>query len=315
MSESLEMYLITIAQFGESSEKEVVPLSLISKAMDVLPVSANQMIKKIAELGLAVYIPYKGVQLTPAGRRKAMQILRKRRIWQVLLVEELGMPPEDADAFSCKLEHITPDDVIERLAEHLGHPTVSPLGKPIPHLQPSTSALPTMRLSILGAGQSGVVMRIDAEPATRSFLAGRGIRPGANVVVLAKTEDGSLLVESDRHQTTIAGAIADKVAIQDMQPTEQAASKYFQKEKEVIPTKQIPLSELPAGKEGVIVKINSRGTLRRRLLDMGLVSGEIISVERVAPLGDPVEFTVKEYHLSLRKKEAEQVIVEVEDER
>lgn len=75
--------------------------------------------------------------------------------------------------------------------------------------------------------------------------------------------------------------------------------------------KRVPLSELAPGQKGVIVAIRSRGALRRRLLDMGLVRGETVFVERVAPLGDPVEYAVKGSHLSLRRKDAADIIVEI----
>ena len=70
------------------------------------------------------------------------------------------------------------------------------------------------------------------------------------------------------------------------------------------------LSELKRGERGKIVKIGG-GAIRQRLLDMGLVSGSDIVMERVAPLGDPIEIKVKGYNLSLRKEEAASVEVEV----
>ena len=76
-------------------------------------------------------------------------------------------------------------------------------------------------------------------------------------------------------------------------------------------TRQVPLSALTPGQKGVITAIRTSGPLRRRLLDMGLVRGEMVYVERVAPLGDPVEYTVKGSHLSLRRKDAADIIVEI----
>jgi len=70
------------------------------------------------------------------------------------------------------------------------------------------------------------------------------------------------------------------------------------------------LSELKRGEKGRIVKIGGGGSLRRRLLDMGLVPGSEVKMERVAPLGDPIEIKVKGYNLSLRKEEAESIQVE-----
>ncbi|MBL7161063.1 MAG: ferrous iron transport protein A [Anaerolineales bacterium] len=72
----------------------------------------------------------------------------------------------------------------------------------------------------------------------------------------------------------------------------------------------VPLSNLQVGERGVIAKMNFKGAARQRFLAMGLVKGETILVKRVAPLGDPIDFVIKGYHLSLRKTEASEILVE-----
>jgi ferrous iron transport protein A len=71
------------------------------------------------------------------------------------------------------------------------------------------------------------------------------------------------------------------------------------------------LAALAPGHGGRIVRIGATGPLKRRLMDMGILPGEAVTVEKVAPLGDPIEVSVKSYHLSLRKGEAERIDVEV----
>jgi Fe2+ transport system protein FeoA len=72
----------------------------------------------------------------------------------------------------------------------------------------------------------------------------------------------------------------------------------------------VPLSSLIPGQHGKIVRVGGQVNLRRRLLEMGLVRGETIAVERVAPLGDPIEFIIKGYHLSLRRGDAVNIEVQ-----
>jgi Fe2+ transport system protein FeoA len=74
----------------------------------------------------------------------------------------------------------------------------------------------------------------------------------------------------------------------------------------------VPLSELAIGEAGTIVRLAAEGAARQRFLEMGLVRGERIEVKRLAPLGDPVEYQIKDYRLSLRKREAALVLVEVQ---
>lgn len=76
----------------------------------------------------------------------------------------------------------------------------------------------------------------------------------------------------------------------------------------------IPLSQLDPGQRGAIVRIGGNGQVRRRYLEMGFVRGEEVSVERVAPLGDPVEYRVKGYRLSLRRADAKNILVEPLDQ-
>jgi ferrous iron transport protein A len=71
------------------------------------------------------------------------------------------------------------------------------------------------------------------------------------------------------------------------------------------------LSKLLPGTRAKVISIGAIGPMRRRLMDMGVIPGEAVRVEKVAPLGDPLEITIKGYNLSLRKQEAEGIAVEV----
>lgn len=70
------------------------------------------------------------------------------------------------------------------------------------------------------------------------------------------------------------------------------------------------LSELKKGQSGKIVAMSSLGVLKRRLAEMGMLVGEVVRVESVAPLGDPMELTVRQYRLTLRKSDTEKIAVE-----
>ncbi len=74
-----------------------------------------------------------------------------------------------------------------------------------------------------------------------------------------------------------------------------------------------PLSELAPGQKGIIRKMKTRGAIRRRLMDMGFVSGTTFEIQKVAPLGDPVDILLKGYHVSIRNNEAETILVECVD--
>jgi Fe2+ transport system protein FeoA len=72
----------------------------------------------------------------------------------------------------------------------------------------------------------------------------------------------------------------------------------------------VSLDQLGRGQTGRILRVGGRPATRRRLLELGVLRGEMIMLQRAAPLGDPLEFVVKGYHLSLRKREAATILVE-----
>jgi ferrous iron transport protein A len=78
---------------------------------------------------------------------------------------------------------------------------------------------------------------------------------------------------------------------------------------------ELQLNNLEPGQKGVVVSIKGSGATRRRIMDMGIVRGSEIKVIRRAPLGDPVEFEIRDYNLTLRKKEAERIYVSLEEKR
>jgi ferrous iron transport protein A len=78
-------------------------------------------------------------------------------------------------------------------------------------------------------------------------------------------------------------------------------------------TQQINLSQLEPGQRAVIVTVTGKGAARRRMIDMGMTRGSQIQVIRKAPMGDPIDFKIKGYHLSLRKSDAELIMVEKEE--
>jgi Fe2+ transport system protein FeoA len=81
----------------------------------------------------------------------------------------------------------------------------------------------------------------------------------------------------------------------------------------MLESESIPLSHLKPGQQAAVVKLAGNGPVRRRFLEMGFVKCEIVRVERVAPLGDPIQYLIKGYHLSLRRIDASQIMVQPVD--
>lgn len=196
MSESEEMYLVTIARLQEAGTDGAIPLARLAEELAVGPVSANQMVRKLEDCGLVVYTPYKGVDLSPAGRQTALSLLRYRRMWEVFLVEHLHYSPSEAETLACRMEHVFSAEGIERLSGFLGHPVLSPAGLPIPEAQNPSDQPVGVRLDRLTPGEDGTVESVQAGLVERSFLSSEGIFAGSRITLLGVGCDGTVLLKT-----------------------------------------------------------------------------------------------------------------------
>jgi DtxR family Mn-dependent transcriptional regulator len=214
MSENEQMYLVTIARLQDETRQDLVSLSDLAGALSVQPVSVNQMVRKMDEEGLVNYHPYKGVEFTPEGRQLVLRILRYRRLWEVFMVTHLKMSLDEADALACRIEHVTTDDVADRLADFLGNPSACFHGDPIPQLDRSqTVFFEGVSLPDMGLGQSSKVMRLQSDAPTLKFLASEGLIPGVEIKIIAIGSSGDLLLETPIGRLHMTAEMAAQVIV------------------------------------------------------------------------------------------------------
>jgi DtxR family Mn-dependent transcriptional regulator len=181
-SESVEMYLKTVAELG--GESEPVSIGRVAERLGISPVSANEMMKRLGESGYIDHLPYKGVTLTQDGRRLANNVIRRQRLWECFLVDRLTIDWARAYELACDLEHATAPEVTEALAAFLDHPTTCPHGNVIPGPAGQASEATTVRLAELNAGQSACVRAIAPESSdVLAYLAEKDLLPGRLVGV------------------------------------------------------------------------------------------------------------------------------------
>ncbi len=214
-SESEQMYLVTIARLGEIVDECPIPISKVAEIMDITPISANQMIHRLEQIGLVTYTPYKGVEFTQTGWQAASKILRIRRLWEVFLAEYLKYTPKEAETLACRLEHAISSDTAERLAEFLAWPQISPQGKPIPQSEidiPLPIGIPLSRLS---AGLEGTVSAILMGEAEKSFLQQAGLIVGTQIEILSSQQNGAYLVKSkDTGPLGLTAELTEKILVE-----------------------------------------------------------------------------------------------------
>lgn len=215
VSESVEMYLVTVALLRKDSQP--VPLSLLAERLSISAVSANEMCHRLGERGLVEYQPYKGVTLTNEGEALAQRILSRRHIWEAFLVDNLGIEPDEAGDIACQLEHITSDKLIEALSCYLETYPRSSLATAPPDAIEQGRA-PIKPLSEMCAGQQGQVVAINTDEIMKEFLSAQGIRPGAILDVLVVGKEGSLLLNLAGHRLSMVQPVAASIKITPFSP-------------------------------------------------------------------------------------------------
>ena len=130
LTEAIQHYLREIYKLGQADTR--VSVTSLARAQSVSPASASAMVKKLAALGLAEHAPYRGVALTEAGERVAIEVIRHHRLLELYLAETLGVDVEDVHEEADRLEHVISEELEARIDRALGFPTHDPHGDPIP---------------------------------------------------------------------------------------------------------------------------------------------------------------------------------------
>ena len=211
LSESTEMYLKVIAEFGD----QAVAIARLAERLSVTPVSASEMVKKLGEQGLVSHTPYRGVNLTEKGREAAGDVLRRQRLWEVFLYEQLKIEWANVYELACALEHATAPEVTEALANFLGNPKTCPRGNPIPDEKAAFTPLDAIPLSQVGVGET---VRIVAVTATAlevlKYLQEKNLLPGQQVTILETAPmQGPLTLKMDSREIALGLLLAEAVLV------------------------------------------------------------------------------------------------------
>lgn len=213
-SERVENYLKHIYKL-QSTEGRVTT-SLLSERLQISAPSVSEMIKKLADEGSVTYTPYKGVELTDAGRRKALRIIRRHRLWELFLVEVLKYPWDEIDEEAERLEHITSERLEKRIDEILGYPSRDPHGHVIPTREGKIHDRDHPALADVKPGDAGVVVRVnDESPELLQYISKLGIRLRTRIKVLEKIDfDGSLRIRIGKKEQYVSSKLASCIFVQ-----------------------------------------------------------------------------------------------------
>jgi DtxR family transcriptional regulator, Mn-dependent transcriptional regulator len=215
LSESQEDYLKHIFLLSESSDR--VTTQSLADHLKIKPASVTGMIKKLAEVNLIEYERYRGVQLTEAGEKVAIEILRHHRLIEMYLAEVLGYSWDEIHEEAERLEHHISEKFEQRIAEKLGHPTHDPHGDPIPDSNLKFPAGPVLqRIIDVKPGLSGVIKRVRTQDSDAlNLLTKLELTIDNRVEVMEITRDGvRVMLNGERLLVPISLAVQVMIEVQ-----------------------------------------------------------------------------------------------------
>ena len=210
----VEDYLKAIYELA--SRDGVAATSDVANALGVAPASVTGMIRRLAAQGLLDYVKYRGVQLTPNGRRAALSTIRRHRILETYLTRVLGYPWDRVHDEAERLEHAASDELIECMSAAMGHPTVDPHGAPIPTSDGVVDERLLQTLAQLPVGANAQMIRVsDKNPELLRYLADISLQPGVDVAVLARAPfDGPITLRINNREYIVGATLAAQVLVE-----------------------------------------------------------------------------------------------------
>jgi len=210
-----ENYLKAIYRLSLSGNLKISPTA-IAEEINVNAASVVDMIKKLKEKQLIVYDKKLGASLSDNGRKIAIDIVRKHRLWEVFLLDKLGYSWDVVHEIAEQLEHIKHEELADRLDRFLGNPEYDPHGDPIPNAKGEVPSVANTLLSEIEIGQTCQLAAIkDTSTLFLQYLEQLSISIGTRIKVLEKIPfDNSIIVQIGKeNKTTVSKKLADSLLV------------------------------------------------------------------------------------------------------
>ena len=213
-SASIEEYLEAIFRLLQNNNR-YAKTGELAQVLNVKPASVTQMIQKLAAKSYLKYVKNKGVRLTSKGRKLALDVLRRHRVAERLLVDLLGVSWEEAHDVACEWEHLLTPELCNRVLEKLEGPVTCPHGNPIPDTDGTVEPLPELTLADLEQGESAAIECISNENVELlRMMSSMGMLPGETVRVVQVSPVGdTLLIEVGTAQFALSRDLAKRVRV------------------------------------------------------------------------------------------------------
>lgn len=191
-STAVEDYVKAIYKLSLDN-KRVTP-SHVADTLEVSSAAVTKMVKKLQELRLVDYARSRGLELSPAGEKIALEVIRHHRLLELYLTEALGYSWDEVHQEAEKLEHVISEHFEDQIERLLGYPTHDPHGSPIPTRDGHVETPKLTMLAELQPGQRAVIRQVsDNDADMLNFLGGLGMYPGTGVEMMSKDPFGGPL--------------------------------------------------------------------------------------------------------------------------
>lgn len=283
--------------FHRSTAGGTVHADAVAGALQMRRPSARRLLDRLVAGGLAT-IEAEGYRLTVDGRREALRIVRSHRLLEQYFADRTGVEAAEWHELAEEAEHELSTQEIESLARRLGQPRFDPHGDPIPTATGELPAIEGVPLTHLEVGEGGTVSHLEDEPREDyERLATLGLALGKRMLVRWRGSEG-LTLEVDGRGLLLPYELAEGVTVERS-----------------VTTRTEPLRTLAAlgrGERATVRRISSqcRGAQRRRLLDLGVVPGTVITAEMRSATGDPMAYRIRGALIALRRQQADWIEVE-----
>jgi DtxR family Mn-dependent transcriptional regulator len=214
-TEAIEDYAKGIFSLQQRSQGDSVTTTALAGLLGVAPSSVTAMLKRLDQMGLVRYEPYRGVRLTREGERVALEVIRHHRLLEAFLAEAFDMPWDRVHDEAEVLEHYLSEELEELIAAKLGDPARDPHGDPIPDRDLAIANEASVPLAQMEPGRGGVFARVsDSDAEMLRYLAQRGIYPGVSLEVRAREPFGgpiTIVVEGRKH--LLGGELVERMRV------------------------------------------------------------------------------------------------------
>jgi DtxR family Mn-dependent transcriptional regulator len=215
LSTTEENYLKAILHLTLEKGHAEVGTNELAAELEFKPATVNEMLKKLKEKKLVLHEKYGKITLTTAGKKQAVETIRKHRLWETFLFEKLHFTWDEVHEVAEQLEHIQSKKLIDQLDRFLGFPTVDPHGEIIPNARGEFKMRPKTTLSELGLNEKCEVIGVKDDSAEFLQYADKlGCTMHAKIKVLAiQSFDQSMELEIKKQKVMVSSRFAENIYI------------------------------------------------------------------------------------------------------